>query len=352
MGGWKSSGFGVELGPEGMQAFTRQRVVVTARTPSTECHRRSTVTTILRGGTVVDGTGEAARRADVLIEGERVVAIGPDLGASADVVFDATDMMVTPGFIDLHTHYDAQLFWDPNASPSPLHGVTTVIGRELRLHAGPVRTRRRRLHLADDGPGRGDAPRRLAEGTPLGLVFVWPVARWTARTALPSMPDSWSATRRCVGWSWGTASVGVKGLARGTDGHGGGPPCRPWRRGTRVLHLAGPHPQRRRRAARAIPRRSRRELELLAAAVRDHEGTTVELIVAGCLNGFSDEEIDLLTTISLLADRPVNWNVLGVSAMNPDGGVESAGGGQCGSPAGGHRGGSDSAAHDADPPEL
>ena len=64
---------------------------------------------------------------------------------------------------------------------------------------------------------------------------------------------------------------------------------------------------------------SRRELELLAAAVRDHEGTTVELIVAGCLNGFSDEEIDLLTTISLLADRPVNWNVLGVSAMNPDG---------------------------------
>jgi N-acyl-D-aspartate/D-glutamate deacylase len=70
-----------------------------------------------------------------------------------------------------------------------------------------------------------------------------------------------------------------------------------------------------------VPSRAadRGELELLAAAVREHEGTTVELIVAGCLNGFSEEEIDLLSGISLLADRPVNWNVLGVSAMNPDG---------------------------------
>jgi N-acyl-D-aspartate/D-glutamate deacylase len=70
-----------------------------------------------------------------------------------------------------------------------------------------------------------------------------------------------------------------------------------------------------------VPSRSanRDEMERLAAAVRDHEGTTIELIVAGCLNGFTDDEIDFLSTMSLLADRPVNWNVLGVSAMNPDG---------------------------------
>ena len=60
-------------------------------------------------------------------------------------------------------------------------------------------------------------------------------------------------------------------------------------------------------------------MERLAAAVRQHEGTTVELIVAGCLNGFSEEDIDFLATMSLLADRPVNWNVLGVSAMNAEG---------------------------------
>jgi N-acyl-D-aspartate/D-glutamate deacylase len=64
---------------------------------------------------------------------------------------------------------------------------------------------------------------------------------------------------------------------------------------------------------------SRAEMERLAAAVRAHEGTTVELIVPGCLNGFTEEEIDFLATMSLLADRPVNWNVLGVSSMNPDG---------------------------------
>jgi len=70
-----------------------------------------------------------------------------------------------------------------------------------------------------------------------------------------------------------------------------------------------------------VPSRAaaRKEMERLAAAVRDHEGTTVELIVPGCLNGFSEEEVDFLATMSLLADRPVNWNVLGVSAMNPDG---------------------------------
>jgi len=70
-----------------------------------------------------------------------------------------------------------------------------------------------------------------------------------------------------------------------------------------------------------VPSRAagREEMERLAAAVRDHDGTTVELIVPGCLNGFTEEEIDFLATMSLLADRPVNWNVLGVSAMNPDG---------------------------------
>ena len=60
-------------------------------------------------------------------------------------------------------------------------------------------------------------------------------------------------------------------------------------------------------------------MERLAAAVSEHEGTTVELIVPGCLNGFTEDEIDFLARMSLLADRPVNWNVLGVSAMNPDG---------------------------------
>ena len=86
-------------------------------------------------------------RADVLIDGERIAAIGPDAAASAPTRSSMPrDMLVTPGFVDLHTHYDAQLFWDPNASPSPLHGVTTVLGRQLRLLAGAHGAGPRRLH--------------------------------------------------------------------------------------------------------------------------------------------------------------------------------------------------------------
>jgi N-acyl-D-aspartate/D-glutamate deacylase len=71
---------------------------------------------------------------------------------------------------------------------------------------------------------------------------------------------------------------------------------------------------------RPVPSRAatRGELEALCSAVSGHDGTVLELIVPGCLNGFTEDEVDLMATLSLLADRPVNWNVLGVSALNPE----------------------------------
>jgi N-acyl-D-aspartate/D-glutamate deacylase len=81
---------------------------------------------LVRGGTVVDGTGASARTADVAVRDGRVVDVGRIDGDAARVL-DADGLLVTPGFVDIHTHYDAQLHWDPTASPASWHGVTTLM---------------------------------------------------------------------------------------------------------------------------------------------------------------------------------------------------------------------------------
>jgi N-acyl-D-aspartate/D-glutamate deacylase len=96
--------------------------------------------TVIRGGTVVDGTGAPGRRADVAIEGERIIAVAPSIDpADGDTVVDATGYVVAPGFIDIHTHYDAQVFWDPALTPSCFHGVTTVVAGNCGFTIAPTR---------------------------------------------------------------------------------------------------------------------------------------------------------------------------------------------------------------------
>jgi len=81
---------------------------------------------IIRGGTIVDGTGAPPRRADLAIDDGRITEIGA-VNATATRTIDAAGLIVTPGFIDPHTHYDAQICWDPLVTCSSWHGVTTVI---------------------------------------------------------------------------------------------------------------------------------------------------------------------------------------------------------------------------------
>jgi N-acyl-D-aspartate/D-glutamate deacylase len=94
-------------------------------------------TIVIKGGTVVDGTGAPGVVADVLIEDGRVVEVGP--GLQGDQVLDATGHVVAPGFIDIHTHYDAQVFWDPQLTPSCFHGVTTVVAGNCGFSIAPTR---------------------------------------------------------------------------------------------------------------------------------------------------------------------------------------------------------------------
>ncbi len=278
------------------------------------------MTVAIRGGSVVDGTGAPLTRADVVIEGERVVAIGPDaaraVGSEASVI-DADGMLVTPGFVDLHTHYDAQLFWDPNASPSPLHGVTTVLGGNCGFSLAPL------------APEHADYISRMmarVEGMPLAALRAGLSWDWTSFGEWLGHLDGRIAVN--AGFLVGHSTL--RRLVMGERAVGGAASAADLEAMEAALHAAlsegalgfstsqvHTHND---GDGQPVPSRAadREEMERLAAAVREHDGTTVELIVPGCLNGFSEEEIDFLATMSLLADRPVNWNVLGVSAMNPD----------------------------------
>ena len=96
---------------------------------------------VIRGGTVVDGTGRPGYRADVAVAGGRVVDIAASL--RGDVELDASGCVVSPGFIDIHTHYDAQVFWDPALTPSCFHGVTTVVAGNCGFSIAPTRPEHR-----------------------------------------------------------------------------------------------------------------------------------------------------------------------------------------------------------------
>jgi N-acyl-D-aspartate/D-glutamate deacylase len=264
------------------------------------------------GGTVVDGTGAKGRRADVGIKDGRIVQVG-ELTESATDTIDATGLVVSPGFIDLHTHYDAQAFWDNTLSPSPMHGVTTVIGGNCGFTIAPLT------------PQDGDYLMRMlarVEGMPLeslqqGVPWNWSsTAQYLDALDGTLLPNAaflvgHSALRRVVMHDDATKREATPeeidqmvallraGLEAGAMGFSS-----TWS-SSHNDHTGVPVPSR---------HASREELLALCAEVKNHEGTTLEFIPA--VGQFSDETFELMGDMSAAADRPLNWNLLQVYAQN------------------------------------
>jgi N-acyl-D-aspartate/D-glutamate deacylase len=123
---------------------------------------------IIRNGTIVDGTGQPAFHGDVGIVGEWIEAVG-DIGGSAKREIDAEGMLVTPGFVDIHTHYDGQLVWSERLSPSSEHGVTTVVTGNCGIGFAPCKPQDRTA-LVELMEGVEDIPEAVATA---GLTWEW-----------------------------------------------------------------------------------------------------------------------------------------------------------------------------------
>ena len=275
---------------------------------------------LIRDAQIVDGTGAPARHGDVGVSNGRIVSVGPvgQAADSASKTVDAQGLTLAPGFVDLHTHYDAQLFWDPTASPSVQHGVTTVFGGNCGFTLAPA--------AADQ---QDYLTRMLArvEGMPLdalraGLDWGWAsFGEWLDRLE----------GRIAVNAGFLVGHSALRLAAMGSDAVGSAASPDQIEKMVAVLHDAlnagalglstSQSPTHNDGAGQPVPSRSasRDELVALAAGLRDHPGTTLEAIIAGCLSGFTDDDIALLTDMSVAADRPLNWNLLGVTAANPTG---------------------------------
>ena len=261
------------------------------------------------GGTIIDGSGGVPYAGSVGIQGDRIVAIG-DINEDAARVIDASGKVVAPGFIDIHTHYDAQAFWDPTFSPSCYHGVTTILGGFCGFSIAPLSPESGAYLLPMLARVEGMPADTLRAGVPWDWrTFGEFLDRLEGRVLLNAgFFVGHSAVRRLVMGERANAGEATdaeiaamrdlvdQSLAEGALGFS-----------TTVS------PSHNDSEGNPVPSRfaSREEILTLASAVREHEGTSLELLPN--LQRFDQEQVNLLVDYSLAGGRPVNWNVLVVS---------------------------------------
>ena len=271
---------------------------------------------IIRGGSVVDGSGAPARRADVGIRDGRIVAIGT-VGEAAREEIDATGLTVTPGFVDVHTHYDAQAFWDPTLSPSCYHGVTTVIAGNCGFSIAPLNGK----------PEDSEYLMRMlarVEGMPLESLREGVPWNWRSFAEYLDALDGklainagfmvgHSALRRYV---MGARAVGshateadiaaMQQLLRESIAAGG-------------LDLSSTvSPTHNDADGKPVPSRHATDEELyaLASVVKEFPGTLLELLPG--VGNFTEAEKERMTKFALAGNRSVNWNLLSPNATMPE----------------------------------
>jgi N-acyl-D-aspartate/D-glutamate deacylase len=269
---------------------------------------------LIRGGTVIDGTGVPGVRAEVGIRDGRIVAIGA-VDEDARRTLDAAGKVISPGFVDVHTHYDAQAFWDPMLSPSPLHGVTTIFGGNCGFSVAP---------LSEEAGGYLCEMLARVEGMPLealqaGVPWDWSsfddyLSRFEGRLGVNAgFLVGHSALRRVV---MGPDAVAKQATAEQIEAM-----CALLRESLAAGGMgfsSSNAPTHNDNAGNPVPSRlaTREEIVALAAVLADFPGTQLEFIPT--VGFFEEEHKALMTDMSVAANRPLNWNVLGVAAFNQD----------------------------------
>jgi N-acyl-D-aspartate/D-glutamate deacylase len=267
---------------------------------------------LITGGTIVDGTGRPPRRGDVGIAGGRIVFVGDakEAGETAHRTVDASGLVVSPGFIDIHTHYDPHVMWDASVTPSSLNGVTTIFGGNCGFALAPIDTQAASYLLPMLARVEGMPLESLEEG----LDLQWSdFASWLGRlegrlSVNAGFMVGHSTIRRLV---MGESAVGSEASPDQLDkmaGHlhasleAGAMGLSSTRSASHTDHNGDPVPSR---------HASVEELLTLCRVVRDHPGTSLEFIPTNDTI-FGDEVGTFVGRMSAAAQRPLNWNLLSV----------------------------------------